>query len=1372
MKISSFQRIDDNSYAFKMEKCNTNIIVHTAKDMDKEEAFKVVKALFSSYSETEFNKLIDTGTSNVKLLDHFYSLSPTSKMIKSIAHKTFHFIREPSRNLNYLELNLTEIPAMRWGLRNRSVDLPVKEQKGANIYKKQMPYDALPEKSLARRNVLQGFFTDPFTVLSKEAYQVHIKNFSQQDTEEASKGDSSLQIRELKNVKGHSAFVLTTVHRDEAEYLPNKETVKKYQQMLLRNYGAEKLAYIEHRYGINLQAMIEENIPLTPAIVYKMNMGVGGVEIQDVEALLQKLKELPSLLEGHQGDMSLSQWCLKEQSLPLHIACGLARQVHKENGSPATVADLQKWLTSAQMQNTLAANSAKNLDAEALNTLMAVLSFTPEESESQYTGCKIHKAIQSGYTIGGKTQFKPWLEQQELMQVCQQIKGNKSWDFFKEILAHAISKTHLVQPHPTEGFRLGMLIPAPPSDEGKERWYRVSSCINNSAGNVSYTLEPACQDDSLPAIKLFRSTASSPYAWDGLASMENDLNPLNPAGYEGNARVEGYEEPFFKSRTIPLWVGYQLFAKELLEKENRGPEDYKDIAKHLADANKALVEEFHSYRQLSSFDQLVSRYDHAILALFSECQKESRILDKNKLQFVKLLLDYRTTPEEKVSYSVDKQKEDAAFLKKMILNYPLNEERLQLLQQIEGNVLQPEKTIKRYQKELTEFNEKIYNELEKKNRSLDDILQNGDPIEVEQALQEWSAALHNVAHSLEELPEQKIAQDVEIIGHSLGGALGQRCMAHNTLLQGRIPVPGKNIRLHSLDAPGIRHKEASSFMEKGAQHSELLRHFNQPLAVSLDFEAADFVGFGGQTHLGGTPPPSKGEVKGGEDRDQNWLTFNAAVQKPLSSAKALGISDAATAHATQFKGGRRVSALTEGKWPLSTDERKLGDFERVWLSSKALGAFDQRARNENWQEFKKVWNVDSASLDNLIKAHPESLRPVIGGVLRTQGLIGQLQGEESALYGKWRECCDKNGVFAITDADGVISVQEKELGDILFTEGYDTFLVRNEEKFGFPENLMGSIGIIVDEKGSNSDHRIIRAGEKIGEFLEGSSHVKSPFTSSSLMHAFIIVDDFSEKIKYLESKVSEYKKDIKNSEKKIEKYHKKINKKPNKSESELERYINKIKECEEDINDCKYNIVYCENEINTYRDKVKVVESAGDGLVKATLTLGKDKDFSHMLIYRPQDESFRAHISAYSTIAVADVEASAVSKYDRNKTTTSVLKKNFQTMEVKEKRVLAAAVADMLEGKKIHDKTGDVKKFFCSSFVTSIMQVSFVIQNLSDQQLNTFNKLSREEVEEEMFKIISLRTSSLYKKIDKNFLFKLRPDATTPAGLGRLVTNQ
>ncbi len=379
----------------------------------------------------------------------------------------------------------------------------------------------------------------------------------------------------------------TTVNPESTQ-----STIKTYRDYLYKQFGESLIKRIQTHYEFDLDVMMLNATPLTPEIIYRINVGTSHIEACDIEQLALDLKNNNALPER-----------IKQK-----IGADTHLQLNPKN--PSDFAELVELLRVKQ-----------------------------EDHDKIFTGRKLHGKISSWYTQGDDTLFKPWVDQQEFTQTCFQI-PNRNWDCFYEDLAMILCKKHLHQKNPDGTYRVGALIPAPKEEGKPQSYYKVTSWIHNSRGIFSYTLEPACPGTGLAAIKLYRSTSVSAYNLDGASSYKNDFNPINPPGYEGAHLLEPYESEFFNSKTIPAWVGYHHLAKTCAEP-----------AKALKAANDALISEIKAKYKKPSLEQFIRKYDSEFMELIHSC-REAKLINPYKAWYLlnnslRNTVKYKYTEESK-----------------------------------------------------------------------------------------------------------------------------------------------------------------------------------------------------------------------------------------------------------------------------------------------------------------------------------------------------------------------------------------------------------------------------------------------------------------------------------------------------------------------------------------------------------------------------------------------------------------------------------------------------------------------------------------------------------------------------------------------------
>lgn len=643
----------------------------------------------------------------------------------------------------------------------------------------------------------------------------------------------------------------------EIEKEANRRTVQAYRQHLEAEVGVEELNYIQYRFEIDLKQMEETGAPLTPEHVYRMNVGQTNLEQQHLQALVAKLQQLREWLPQQRHEDYTELLTAAGTAPDLDLTMRELRGLYRVASSRA---ELSQWLDSILP---LRLTTSCDLSPEQFNKLLAVLRIPPEEQKMwshQFTGRLIqHLPISGFYTMddgSGRTVFKPWLDQHELVQSFVDLRTN-NWDLYLEQISHIACKKHLVRRHPTDGWRVGALIPAPLDSAGNQRWYRVDYCVDDDAGDFHYFLRPACQDNSLPRILLFRSTASDGYAMNGTASVLTDVNPLTSPGGSHHHAVNKYVLPYIKSCTVPLWTVYLQKAKRevtaLREEVERNDalKSALDPASSMSDQDRFI----HLSRQLANWRSTIKLLDRAMILMATSQINETRAkLTEGSLSD----LEADQTERHLLGLTDEKRIHQRHLDRPFKVPDLMNAENLLIMQhQLE--------------------------EVEKR------------ALHIAQKLDKLRADSH-------EREQDKEASDVIFTGHSLGGSLAQSWLYHAVINLGRIPVNGHRYILNAMDAPGgVSPSEAREFTSFCHRHRKILKDYNHSWLIDHQFEYGDFVGEAGGMHLGGVNPDAQPEDQ------EYWTTFRARFVRPLPDAQHPAIRDILGAH------GRRYHTGEEGR---------------------------------------------------------------------------------------------------------------------------------------------------------------------------------------------------------------------------------------------------------------------------------------------------------------------------------------------------------------------------------------------------------------------------------------------------------------------------
>jgi hypothetical protein len=324
----------------------------------------------------------------------------------------------------------------------------------------------------------------------------------------------------------------------------NRNTLKVYKKFLESECGTEVVERIQKDYRFRLDALIVRGEPLLPEHVYFFNIGMQNIEMQDVEALFQKIRN--------------------NAPLPARVEHRLANKDR----------DAVRMST---------ASTAEQLDEPLFNALVGCLQPTEEERERAFTGMKIEAVIRgSNYRtkrgLHAGRRLLPWLDQQELLQTFPRL-SELTENTYREQLVKVVIKKHLMRWNVQDGWRVGALIPAP-SKNGEKRWLKVEEGVDSGWGKLWCTLSPACaKNTDLPVYRVYRDTSMDSWAQGGAGTLLRDIAYFLPAGYLYHDTTAERDTAFFKPFTLPVWAARYKRAKE--EQAQRGGEEYAAYWKEL-----------------------------------------------------------------------------------------------------------------------------------------------------------------------------------------------------------------------------------------------------------------------------------------------------------------------------------------------------------------------------------------------------------------------------------------------------------------------------------------------------------------------------------------------------------------------------------------------------------------------------------------------------------------------------------------------------------------------------------------------------------------------------------------------------------------------
>ena len=305
----------------------------------------------------------------------------------------------------------------------------------------------------------------------------------------------------------------------------NRVTIQGYKDYLIHECGEAKFQQIQKVYGIDL----DEVELLEPKLIYFFNIGMNNIELEDVDAFRQRLQKGESLTGREQR-------------------AGLQTENFKT---------LDRLV--------------EEMDHDEFQTLVEALVTPENEWEGIYTGRKIEAEIMGCYNYSTKDREtrRPWIDQQELLQVFPTIKeqnGNREKldHFFYEMLVKVVVKKHLMRSDNDGNWTVGALIPSPYRDsQGKTIYYRVDQGVDSGKGKLWYVFKPANDnaDSSLPIIRATHDTSYEGFNQRGFPTITRDLSQT--PGYLYSDTTQEEDQAFFKEFTLPAPMVYLArLAKE------------------------------------------------------------------------------------------------------------------------------------------------------------------------------------------------------------------------------------------------------------------------------------------------------------------------------------------------------------------------------------------------------------------------------------------------------------------------------------------------------------------------------------------------------------------------------------------------------------------------------------------------------------------------------------------------------------------------------------------------------------------------------------------------------------------------------------------
>jgi hypothetical protein len=839
-------------------------------------------------------------------------------------------------------------------------------------------------------------FKDSYTKLATLAFDRHEEQYFI-----GSKTDPFQANTKIAN-RGDDLFLVVNENDSDTERSSNQEAMRHYYTFLKREYGESKIAQIEHHLDISFKDMIKEGAPLTPEVVYRMNIGALIFTTDDLRDLVKNLFTIQRTMSAQSSQYPTFREAIKyDMEHTKLIPMSQARSILARLDDGGSEAQLNIFF-SLQLDG-----SIDNLSEKDMNLLISLLQPTSDEKHSAYTGKRTFAVTYADYAYGSKQSQKLWLDHQELQETFDLIASNKSWELFYEKLDYVICKRNLLIKDKDVGYKANLLIPAPCDNNGIPRWYRMTSLMGNGHGIMNFTLEPLGADSTLPSIKVFRSTATSGMHADSFGSILNDLNPLNGIGYEGKNRMEKYDTEFIQQRTMPVWVGYSLVAADALQ--DAGVDGLESAANALEKVVEQRLLSEHRRLDARSLDQIIRDSDdilNDIYYLANTAEKSQVNVFKEyialyRAELIPLAKEGLYTNPADVQATARKLEMMIKEIRGAITDPIMLHKMDRLIKELTDEVLTDTHHDKA-QEALFMLDKRFVAPAKELLDQAANEMRSGRIANAATLLKRAARLVEGEIDLANESLDSKISQDIVFTGHSLGGVSAEVDLVDNLSKQGRMPLPGHMVTGYFLGDPKIQNRDNQQFLSFGDQHSELFKALGARWRLKRIHEVGDpatTAGFG--THLGGVTTEEE------RKKMSQWCEHEFIVRKRRveSDDKATRISR--FVHETQFGQGVRRSAASEATG---------SDFEQTNVDPLVMGLYDNKGKvtlksRKDTSAIAKTWDVNRAVATGL----QEIPKLRIFDRLRRSLYSKRVAGKRFSDYE------DNAGVFAVRESVGVVS---------------------------------------------------------------------------------------------------------------------------------------------------------------------------------------------------------------------------------------------------------------------------------------------------------------------------------------------------------------
>lgn len=527
-------------------------------------------------------------------------------------------------NNNYLTINESKLPT-----------IPTPTSKGTQG----VEFTAQKVSLASAKDLNCKTYMDPFTLAAKGIYMV-----------KGSKVDTDKNARLI--VENDTVALAATVSKKPKAVIQseNRTAVRAFSAYIKEEIGESKCQQIQRDYGFSLVEMELNGEPLHPKYVFYFNIGANNIEMNDYNEFQYKVKYFVGL--NHDENLTLKEYFTNEIKFH-HLGTSLSFSVREMRNMLAEFGE-NTHLSEVKKKMSLSANPSE----KDLNLFTKICySITSD----MHTGREIENTIKGSYAEKGFfTDFEPWIDQQELLQIFPELKSvdynlpyaqlgptrKQQFDrIYHELLVKVVVKKHLMR-FDGQKFRVGELIPSPYRDaNGDTVWYRVEEGVDSGLGKMWYTLVPASNsyDKDLPVFRIYRDTSTNPYAQSGSPTISRDFKLGYSSGYYFSDTTESEDASFFQNFTLPSFLASMLASEKTASTLKCSAEQMLKACEDLLDSGKITSKE----KEEQIIDQM-EKLERAINGLKPKNSIGENILTLEVEQTHKVLIQYASSQDLKL----------------------------------------------------------------------------------------------------------------------------------------------------------------------------------------------------------------------------------------------------------------------------------------------------------------------------------------------------------------------------------------------------------------------------------------------------------------------------------------------------------------------------------------------------------------------------------------------------------------------------------------------------------------------------------------------------------------------------------------------------